>query len=100
MTLKLAVEGLYDVVKYVGSKKDNEDFPFKVEKVLILPTGKTSNELEEIIRLLNSSSSSIGQVLKNEGFGNADVEYFVYSSNGLSNSMFVMPLKRYISLPQ
>ncbi|HEY5369801.1 MAG TPA: hypothetical protein VIJ75_12505 [Hanamia sp.] len=100
MTLEKADKGLRDVVKYVGSKKDNVDFPFEVEKILILPTGKTSLELIDRIRMINSSSKSIAQVLKDEGFGNFDVDYFVYSGKeGESFSItHFMPLNDYIAL--
>ena len=99
MTLEEADKGLYEAIKFVGSKKRDDKFPFKVDKILILPNDETSPALTiDIIRRINSSSNSIAKVLKDEGLSEKDFDYFVYSTNGTTNSMHIMKLNDYIPL--
>lgn len=101
MTLEEADNGLYESVKHVGKQIDNVQYPYKVEKVLILPKREEAIDIieaGEIIRLFNSSSCGMVKVLKDNSFGERDFDYFVYSSNGITNQIHLMKLKDYIDL--
>lgn len=101
MTLEEAENGLYEAIKHVGKQIDNVQFPYKVERILILPKreeGIDIIEAGEILKLFNSSSNSMVKVLRDNGFGKRDFDYFAYSSNGINNQMHITPLSFYLTL--
>ena len=103
MTLVKADKGLLEAVKHVGKQIDNDEYPYKVEKVLILPKHEEAIDLIEasdIIKMFNSSSHGMVKVLKDNGFGERDFDYFVYSGKEgeSSSTTHIMPLNYYITL--
>jgi hypothetical protein len=82
-----------ETLKIIGTKKDNDLFPWKIERVIILPTVDKNNY--DIVRRI-MSSSSLKQALIGAGVFDNDLDFYVYSNEDGVNKW--MLLSHYKSL--